>query len=233
MPWRLSPRSTTLEMSSSSVGSTRSSASNSVTVVPEPGVRGGDLGSRRAGADDREAGWPFRQGPGLLGSDHAAAELGARNRALHRAGGEDDRLGGHGLAIHGYLAGAGEGGLTLDQLDRVLLEQAGDATGERLDDLRAAGHHPVPLDFRIGDLDPEVARLADLAQHVGHAQDGLGGDAGVVQAAAADRVLLDHGRLHPELGGTDGGHVAAGAGADHDAVVRGFWHAAGDYRRAP
>ena len=34
MPWRLRPRSTSFEMSASSVGRTRSSASNSVTVVP-------------------------------------------------------------------------------------------------------------------------------------------------------------------------------------------------------
>ena len=34
IPWRLNPRSASLEMSASSVGSTRSSASNSVTSTP-------------------------------------------------------------------------------------------------------------------------------------------------------------------------------------------------------
>ena len=34
MPWRLNPRSASLEMSASSVGSTRSSASNRVTSTP-------------------------------------------------------------------------------------------------------------------------------------------------------------------------------------------------------
>ena len=34
MPWRLKPRSASLEMSASSVGSTRSSASNRVTSTP-------------------------------------------------------------------------------------------------------------------------------------------------------------------------------------------------------
>ena len=62
---------------------------------------------------------------------------------------------------------------------------------------------------RSGDGDAEVVGLVDLGQDVGDAQDGLGRDAGVVQAAAADDVLLDHGGLHPELGGADGGDVAA------------------------
>ena len=56
--------------------------------------------------------------------------------------------------------------------------------------------------------------MADLAEHVGGAQDGLGRDACVVQAAAADGILLHHGGLEAKLGGTDRRDVAAGAGPD-------------------
>jgi hypothetical protein len=45
-------------------------------------------------------------------------------------------------------------------------------------------------------------------------------DAAPQQAGAAERLLLlDDGRLQPELRGADRRDVAAGAGADHDYVV--------------
>ena len=105
-----------------------------------------------------------------------------------------------------------------DQLDLVLLEQPADAAGQRRDDLGAALDHGVEVDGRLADSDPELAGLADLAEDVGDTQHRLGGDAGVVQAASADRVLLDDGGVHPQLGGADRGDVAAWPGADHDAV---------------
>src|SRR5205814_5021256 len=47
-----------------------------------------------------------------------------------------------------------------------------------------------------------------------------GGDAADVEAGAAQRrPLLDAGDFEAELGGADGGDVAAGAGPDHDQVV--------------
>jgi len=68
--------------------------------------------------------------------------------------------------------------------------------------------------------------VADLGHHLGHPQDRLGRDAGLVETAAADVLLLDDRRLHAELGSADRGHVAPRAGADHDAVVLGFGHPA-------
>ena len=75
------------------------------------------------------------------------------------------------------------------------------------------------VDRRALDLDPEVAGVLHLHEHLGHAQHRLRRDAGLVQAAAADVVLLHHGRLQAELRGADRGHVAAGTRSDHDAVV--------------
>ena len=95
---------------------------------------------------------------------------------------------------------AGERGLALDQVDLVLLQQPGDAAGERRDDLLAALGDAGVVDLRLGHLDAELAGLADLGQDVGDAEHGLGGDAGVVQAAAADPVLLDARRSSSRAG---------------------------------
>ena len=87
-----------------------------------------------------------------------------------------------------------------------------DAAGQRLDHLLAARGDGREVDRGARDADAEVARVVDLRLDVGDAQDGLGGDAGVVEAAAADDVvLLDHGGLHAELRGADRGDVAARA----------------------
>ena len=71
------------------------------------------------------------------------------------------------------------------------LNRPADAAGQRRDDLLAARHDGGEVDLGLADLDPELAGLADLGEHVGDAQHRLRGDAGVVQAAAADLVLLD------------------------------------------
>ena len=39
-----------------------------------------------------------------------------------------------------------------------------------------------------------------------------------MEARAADLVLVDEGDLEAELGGAEGGRVAAGAGAEHDEI---------------
>src|SRR5215218_452726 len=196
-------------------------------VGAEPAERGRDLRARRAGADDGERLRQLLQRPRLLGADHAAAELRAGDRLGHRAGREHDRLARLDLrAVDGYLALARERGGPLDVLDLVLLEQARDAARERLDDLLPALEDLAEVDGAVRDLDPVVVGLVDLRQHVGDAQEGLGGDAGVVEAAAADGVLLDHGGAHSELGGADGGDVAARTRADDDAVVGAFRHLA-------
>src|SRR6185312_16451422 len=112
----------------------------------------------------------------------------------------------------------------LDHVDAVLSEQAADAAGERLDDSLAAHAHLREVDRVTRDLDAELAGLLDLADDVGSAQHGLGGDAGVVEASAADHVLLDDGGPHPELRGADRRHVSPGTGTDDDAVICGFGH---------
>jgi hypothetical protein len=101
---------------------------------------------------------------------------------------------------------------------------ASDATGERRDDFVAPRADGVVVDLGLGDLDPEVAGVANLGQHIGDAQHGLRRDARVVQATTPDAILLDHRGLHPQLGGADRGDISARTRPDNDAVIRGFGH---------
>ena len=194
----------------------------------EAPVGGGDLHARRAGAGDDHRLGQRLEPPRLLGADDAPAELRAGQRLGDRAGGEDHRLGldlgAVEVAADLDVAVVGDRAVALDVLDLVLLEQARDAARERLDHLLPALHDLREVDAALGDGDAEVVGLVDLGEHVGDAQDGLGGDAGVVEAAASDDVALDHGGLHPELGCADGGDVATGPRADDDAVVGGVRH---------
>ena len=107
--------------------------------------------------------------------------------------------------------------------DLVLLEQEADPLDQPLADLARAldglGH--VGLDLAHGHA--ELLGVAQVRDHGRALQQRLGGDAADVQAHPAQVALLDARRLVSELRGLDGGHVAAGPGADHhdvEAVVR-------------
>src|SRR4051812_43456908 len=190
-----------------------------VDLGAEAHVGRGDLGPGRAGADDRQRARHLLERPRLLGADDAPAEVRAGDALRHRPGREDHALRRLVLVVaDADVAVAGESAGALEHLDLVLLEQPCHAARQGLDDLRAALHDGGVVDLRVAHLQAEVAGVADLLQHVGGAQDRLGRDARVVEAAAADPVLLHDRDLHPELGGADGGNVAAPARADDDAV---------------
>src|SRR5439155_11675790 len=73
--------------------------------------------------------------------------------------------------------------------------------------------------------DAKVLGALDLLEQVRRDDPGLGGNAAPVETGAAQLVLLDHRGLEAELRGPDGGHVAAGAGADDDEIeVLGIGH---------
>ena len=232
MPCFVKPRSATLEMSASSVGSTRSSASNSMHLGAEARVGRGDLGARRAGADDGERLRQLLERPRLLGADHAAAELACRGSAC---GTEPvARM----IVLRGLVspssptrdvavAGRATPSPSMTSI-LFFLNRPRDAAGQRLDDLRAALADGAEVDRRgSATVMPNSSASSISDEDVGDAQHRLGGDAGVVQAAPADRVLLDHRGLHAELGGADRGDVAARPGADDDAVVGALGHGGG------
>ena len=226
MPCFLKPRAATFEMSASSTGSTRSSASNSWTSAPRrtyalaisvPEAPAPTTASFAGSSSSAQASSvPITRPPNSVPGIGRLTEPVASTIAF-------DASSSWSPTRHG--AGRGQRAEALVHVDAVLLEQHRDAAGERRDDLAAALHDGGEVDLRLADLDAELGRVADLLQDVGRAQHGLGGDARVVQAAPADRSFSTHGRLHAELRGADRGHVAARTGADDDAVVGSGGHA--------
>ena len=60
-----------------------------------------------------------------------------------------------------------------------------------------------------------------ILEGMGGVQQGFRRDAADVQAGAALRLALLHdGRFQAKLRGTDGADIAAGAGSNHDEIVR-------------
>ena len=64
----------------------------------------------------------------------------------------------------------------------------------------------------------EGLTLPHLLIPLGGMDEGFGGDAPPVEAGAAHGVPLHQGGAQPQLGGPDGGGVAAGAAPDDDEV---------------
>jgi hypothetical protein len=66
----------------------------------------------------------------------------------------------------------------------------------------------------------QVAKVADLVHHAGDVQQRLGRDAAHVQAHATEGgVALDDDGLQAQVGGAEGGRIAARAGAQHQHVA--------------
>ena len=158
---------------------------------------------------------------------------------LERAGGVDDpRVVGHvrerdGLradrddrVLEGDLGAvdvervrAGELGGALDDLDVAGLGHAGQAVGELLDGAVLERAHAVEVDLGLAEGDPRAGGLLGVGEHAREVQQRLGGDAADVEADAAEAlVALDEHGLQAEVGGAEGGGVAARARADHDHV---------------
>ena len=74
------------------------------------------------------------------------------------------------------------------------------------------------VEAQVVGLEAELLQVVHEVEDLGRAQQRLGRDAAPVEADAAQMLALDEAGLHPELGRTDGGDVAAGAPADDDEV---------------
>ena len=116
---------------------------------------------------------------------------------------------------------AREPSLALDNLDAAGLHQAGEALVELADHAVLVGVDARHVDAVEGRLDTELlGALFGVVGDLGGVQQRLRRDATPVQAGAADLVTLDHDHRHPQLGGTQGGSVAAAAGAQDGEIDR-------------
>ena len=167
-------------------------------------------GERFAGADDV---LPVHFGDGDIhrhgaeGEDDAAACLVCGNAAV--GGGDFD-----GFARQ-QAAASGE------PVDAVGFEELFDAAGELFDDVVFAGNHRGDVEFDVAGADAVRGEVVPRFFVEGGAfEQRFGGDAADVQAGAAEGgCCFDAGGFVAELGGADGGDVAAGATADDDDVV--------------
>lgn len=154
----------------------------------------------------------------LLVRHHARAALGAGQQPGGGAGGDDavleaDRARLAVVARHLEGVRVEEGAAAVDLRDLVLLHQVVDALDPAVRDPAAAAERLAVVEGDLPlDLDAEGLRLAgEDVRQLGVPQQGLGRDAAHVQTDTAPVLLLDHGDPLAELGGTDGGDVAAGA----------------------
>ena len=191
-----------------------------------------------AGADDDQALGHVVVGEGLrAGPDPVAVEFDARQGRRPRTRG-DDHVAGRQLALAvrcldddalqaAVLADrAAEPRPALDVFDPVLLQQRGNAAGQR-------GHHSVLALHHRPKVEPDLARDAAVRlefaprrhQPLARLEQRLARDAAHPQAdPARRRVLVDHRRPETELRRPDRGHVAARPGADDEEVEGGFAH---------
>ena len=165
-----------------------------------------------------------------IGPHQFLVRLEAGQHARPRAGGDDDVLGliraGAERALrrfalgglHRHLAGRVDRRLAPDDRHFVLLHQEADAVVEPLRDGARARDHGLRVVADIVGFQPIVLGVLHVVENLGRAQQRLGRDAAPVEANAAEIIALDDGRLEAELRRADGGHVAAGAGADDQNV---------------
>jgi hypothetical protein len=205
----------------------------------ELGQRGPQLEADVAGAHDgnavRDRG--HRQRAGRV--QHALAVEGqAGKRDGARAGGDDRVLElEEGDAVlgraHGDAVGAVEARLAVDHAHLARLEQPADALREAGAQLAAPGLEALERDAHAVGAQPGVAQVARALRRVGQLDERLAGDAADLQAHAAQAGgarALDERHPAAELGGADGGGVAARPSAE-DEQVDGVGELADDHQR--
>ena len=93
---------------------------------------------------------------------------------------------------------------TLDHVDLVLLHQEVDALGVLGDDLVLAVEDQREIQARIFAMDAVFDGVLEMLPNVGRVQEGFGGNAAHMQAAAAQfRVFFDDGDLQAVLSRTN------------------------------
>ncbi len=192
----------------------------------EPRPDGAELQSDRARADDEHGLGHFGQGDALVAADHALAvkfEKGKFHR--HAARGEDDVLRGDFLgarvADDFNRVGIDQLAEALEHLNLVLLHQVLHAAGQLVHDFTLALHHggEVELDLAGDDAVRGETFLRKVEVLAGGKQRLAGNTADIETGAAEGLVFFDDGGLETELGGADGGNVAAGTATNDDELV--------------
>ena len=101
----------------------------------------------------------------------------------------------------------------------VLVDEALEAGPHPLHDLVAPARDLFEVEAGLAlQHDPEILGLLEAGEQLGRFEQRLGRDAADVEARPADLALVHERHAHAQLGGPEGGGVAAGAGAKDDQV---------------
>ena len=181
----------------------------------QAGEDGRELHADGAGAQDHQVAGQLREVQDVVAGDDAhAIRLEAGDVLGGRPRGQDDALGLVRLALHLHATAAQQAAEALQHGHLVLLHEELDALGVLQHDAVLAlddGLQVGAQGLLVHAIDAIVRGHLHLLEAVGALQPGLGGDAAPVEAGAAQLgILLHHGDAQAELGGADGGDVAAG-----------------------
>ena len=98
----------------------------------------------------------------------------------------------------------------------ALFGQGCQTLGQPADDRVLPAAQLVDFDLRLAEFDAGARHLFGLRHHLGRMQQRLGRNAADVEADAAERrIALDQHDFLAQVGGAEGGGIAAGAGAQH------------------
>src|SRR3954453_9829594 len=187
-------------------------------MMPQPTIssRSGMPSSSRSPAEARIGGPPGMPGS-RTGLEEAGPPWGARARRDDGPLERDGRAAVGALdAQHVRLRELRHAG---DDLDLALLREAREPVREPRDDRLLPRPEPVDVDLRLAERDALALGLLGLGDDPRDVQQRLGRDAADVEAHAAEAlVALDQDDLQTEVGGAEGGGVAARAGAEDDDV---------------
>src|SRR5664280_3572027 len=195
----------------------------------------GEFRADRASADDRDRLRQFRLRRDVIGCDDPPTVGHEAGQALDAAARGDD----HVLGRNDALAAAGpacgpavfgnqgnpnrgrslEPGAPGDPGHLVLVDKTLQARPHPLHDLVAAFRDRLVVEAGLTlEQEPELPGLLEAGKKLGRLEERLGRNAAEVQESAADLALVDEGDVHAQLGGPEGGRVAARAGAKYDQV---------------
>ena len=154
--------------------------------------------------------------------DHPGIVIGHEGQGDRLGSGGDDALIeadiGHALiGLDRDHVGTGEAPVAIDHLHLAGLGQAREPAGELLDHRFLPAAQRVQVDLRSREPDAVIGHFLGLGDHLRGMEQRLGGDAADIQADPAEiGILLDQHHLLAQVGGPEGGSIAARAGAEHD-----------------
>ena len=118
--------------------------------------------------------------------------------------------------FHGDPVRRLEAPAALDDPDVTRLGQTRQPARQLLHHLVLTRPQLIQIDIRLAETHTQVRHPRRLVDDLGGVEQGLGGNATHIEADAAQtRVAFDQDHLFPQVGGTEGRRVAAGARAQH------------------